>query len=248
VRGWNLAFALVLWAYLLLVAPWLARRSHQRLVTSLAAGDANGRIRQYTGSAARNVAVAAVAVALVVTADGGQVEYLGLRSPTNAAYLSASLAVGLSAVMVARLVQVRRSGRITVVAGDKVRPYQPVTTLERAAYGVTLLVNSVTRQLVFAGFLAVTVVAVWPDSSAWFVIGAAAIVVAVNQSWLTWSAIPMGALGGALSMYLFLATRSILLGVVVFGVAGAQAFIAPVTNVRSKAGRSRLDEPATPAG
>jgi hypothetical protein len=219
VRGWNLAFALVLWAYLLLVAPWLARRSHRRLVTSLAAGDAKGRIRQYTGSTVRNVAVAAVAVALVVTADGGQVEYLGLRSPTNAASLSASLAVGLSVVMVVRFVQVRRSGRITAVSGDEVRPYQPVTTLERAAYGVTLLVN-----------------------------GAAAIVVVGNQSWLTWSAIPMGALGGALSMYLFLATRSILLGVVVFGVAGAQAFIAPVTNVRSKAGRSRLDEPATPAG
>jgi hypothetical protein len=58
----------------------------------------------------------------------------------------------------------------------------------------------------------------------------------------------MGALGGALSMYLFVATRSILLGVVFFVVAGAQGFIAPVTNVRSKAGRSRLDEQATPAG
>jgi hypothetical protein len=248
VRGWNLALALILWAYLLLVAPWLAHRSHRLLVKLLAAGDANGRIRQYTSSAARNVAIAAVAVALVVAADGGQVEYLGLRSPTNAAYLSASLAVGLSAVMVARLVQVRRSGRITVVAGDKVRPYQPVTTLERAVYGVTLLVNSVTRQIVFAGFLAVTVVSVWPESSAWFVIGAAAIVVAVNQSWLSWSAIPMGALGGALSMYLFVATGSILLGVALFVIAGAQGFIAPVTNVRSKAGRSRLDEPAAPAG
>jgi hypothetical protein len=145
-------------------------------------------------------------------------------------------------------VQVRRSGRITVVAGDKVRPYQPVTTLERAVYGVTLLVNSVTRQIVFAGFLAVTVMSVWPESSAWFVIGAAAIVVAVNQSWLSWSAIPMGALGGALSMYLFVATGSILLGVALFVIAGAQGFIAPVTNVTSKAGRSRLDEPAAPAG
>lgn len=246
-RGWNLAFALILWAYLLLVAPWLARRSHRLLVQSLAAGDANGRIRQYTSTAGRNVAIAAVAVALVVTGDGGQLEYLGLRSPTNAASLSATLAVALLAVMVTRLVQVRRSGRITMVSGDKVRPYQPVTTLERAVYGVTLLVNSVTRQLVFAGFLGVTVVSVWPEASAWSAIGVAAIVAAVNQSWLSRSAIPMGALGGALSMYLFLATESILLGAAYFVVAGAQGFIAPVTNVTSKAGPGRLDEPATPA-
>jgi hypothetical protein len=135
VRGWHLALALILWAYLLLVAPWLAHRSHRLLVRLLAAGDANGRIRQYTSSAARNVAIAAVAVALVVTADGGRVEYLGLRSPTNAAYLSASLAVGLSAVMVARLVQVRRSGRITVVAGDKAARCRSLETRRLAAGG-----------------------------------------------------------------------------------------------------------------
>jgi hypothetical protein len=66
VRGWSLALALILWAYLLLVAPWLAHRSHRLLVKLLAAG----RIRQYTSSAARNVAITAVAVALVVTANG----------------------------------------------------------------------------------------------------------------------------------------------------------------------------------
>ncbi|WP_328989409.1 hypothetical protein OG394_24565 [Kribbella sp. NBC_01245] len=243
-RGWNLAFALTLWAYLLLVAPWLAHRSHRRLVKVLAAGDANARIRQYTTSAARNVAIAAVAVALVVSSDGGHVEYLGLRWPTHAGYLSAALVVSLSAVILARFLQVRRSGTITVVSGDKVRPYQPVTTLERVVYGVTLLVNGLTRQLVFAGFLAVTVVTLGPESSAWFAIGVAAIVVAVNQSWLRWSCIPMAALGGALSMYLFLATRSILLSVAIFVIAGAQGYIAPVSNVRSKA-RSRWDGQAT---
>jgi hypothetical protein len=96
---------------------------------------------------------------------------------------------------------------ITVVSGDKVRPYQPITGLERVVYGVTLLVNSVTRQIVFAGFLAVTIVSVAPESSAWFAIGVAATVVAVNQSLLSWPAIPMAAIGGAVSMYLFLATR-----------------------------------------
>jgi membrane protease YdiL (CAAX protease family) len=229
---------LALAAWLLLGEPLLGRWSHRRLLAALDAGRPGARLRFYRSWTAMAWALAA-AVTLVVFANGWSPSGLGLRLPRAAGHVGPGVVGGMCAALVAGLVAgavlsrrkrpaqaATRSPR--VAGGDKVLRMLPHDRAERWGFAALAVTAGVTEEWIWRGFGAALLHAAWPSLP----LAPTVIVLALAFGWAHFyqgaTGMAATAVLGGLFAWLYLATGSLLLPVLLHVLIDLRALLVPV--------------------
>lgn len=210
---------LALVAWLVIAEPLLGRRSHRRLLAALDAGQPHARLRFYRRWTWQAWLLAGV-TALVAYAAGWSPRELGLRMPALPAGVGHALAGvvlgGLLGGLAAGvgLARRKRSGGTAaprVAGGDHVRRMLPHDRAERRGFAALAVTAGLTEEWIWRGFGAAAVHAAWPQLP----LAATVLVLAAGFGWAHvyqgWTGVlATGVLGGLLA-WLYLATGSLLL-------------------------------------
>jgi len=230
--------SLALVAWLLLAEPWLGRRSHRRLLAALDAGRPDARLCFYRSWTWQAWLLAAV-TALVTWAAGWTPVQLGLRLPTVGGSLSDGFVGGMVGALIAGLVlglglahrrlkaQAHTPTAPRVAGGDKVRRMLPYNSAERWGFAALAVTAGVTEEWIWRGFGAAVLHAAWPQLPLAPTVIALALAFGWAHLYQGWSGVLATAVLGGLFAWLYLATGSLLLPMLLHVLVDLRAMLVP---------------------
>ena len=229
--------ALAVW--LLLGEPLLGRWSHRRLLAALDAGQAGARLRFYWSWTTMAWALAAITT-LVALANGWSPVDLGLRQPQAAGHFGPGFIGGMVGALVAGLVvgallsrrkRPARSGTARtprVAGGDKVLRMLPHGRAERWGFAVLAVTAGVTEEWIWRGFGVALLHATWPGLP----LAPTVVVLALAFGWAHLyqglAGMVATAVLGGLFAWLYLATGSLWLPMLLHALIDLRALLVPV--------------------
>lgn len=232
--------SLLLAAWLLLGEPLFGRWSHRRLLTAIDRGQPGARLHFYRSWTWQAWLLAAI-TALVVWANGWAPAQLGLRLPQMGGELDSGLIGGFVGALIAGLVigiGLARRKRTApkpaaaprIAGGDNVLNMLPRTGAERWGFAALAVTAGLTEEWIWRGFGVAVLQAAWPQAA--LAPTATVLVVALAFGWAHFyqglgGMVATAALG-ALFTWLYLATGSLLLPMLLHVLIDLRALLVPV--------------------
>jgi len=228
------SFTLVAW--LLLGEPLLGRWSHRRLLVALDAGQPGARPRFYRSWTWMAWALAG-ATALVVLANGWTPAQVGLRLPQAAVGFGRGFVVGMVGALIAGAVvgaALSRRQRTAapaaprIAGGDKVLRMLPHGRAERWGFAALAVTAGVTEEWIWRGFGAAALHAAWPQLPLAPTVGVLALAFGWAHFYQGLGGMLVTGVMGGLFAWLFLATGSLLLPMLLHVLVDLRALLVPV--------------------
>ncbi|WP_433351470.1 CPBP family intramembrane glutamic endopeptidase [Microtetraspora malaysiensis] len=226
-------------AYLLLLTPWLGKRSYDRLVRRRD-GDPRALVRMFRHWIAESWALMAVALALAAMSPGVDLADLGLVVPSGGGSQVTGMVVGatLGLVVLTLVFRLRAKSGRDIPGQAAFSAMLPRTTAERWAAAAMAVTAGICEEVLYRGFLIALGVGVLGLDVK--VAAGAALVIFVAGHWYQgWKGLLMVTLAGYGLTALYLAQGSLLLPIVVHALVDLRGLVfvpAPARLVGADAG------------